>query len=539
MRYFLYCRKSQEAEDRQILSLPSQRAEAEKRFGGEGGVEIVAAFEEAMSAKAPGRPIFNDMIARIEVGEADGIIAWAPDRLARNSIDGGRIVYLLDTGKLRDLKFLTYTFENNSQGKFMLNIMFGQSKYYSDALSENVKRGNRTKASMGWRPGAAPIGYLNDPTTKTISVDPAYFPLVRQMFDLVLTGGYSAKQIARIAREDWCLQTPKRRKGGGVVHQSLVHRVLTNPFYAGQFVWDGQLVRGRHEPMVSLAEFAEVQATIRRRDAPHPKQHAFPYLGLIRCGECGKAITAQITTNRFGARYTYYHCTKKGLGAPCSQGSVRAEELERQIEEWLTSLQPGDSAEARLYGVFNGLRTRASTTANAVRESVESALKRTRSQLSELLKLRLSQLIDDEEFRHRRIELQREAERLARKLEDLARPDEWLKPLETAAPLANYAVDLFRGANDQLKRTILKSVGSNLTLIDKKLSVEAAKWLRVLSILLGSPTLLGQRAGVETQDEVELLALVRDLFSDDLALAQLKLAVDVAERDKIERRRVA
>jgi DNA invertase Pin-like site-specific DNA recombinase len=527
MKYFLYCRKSQEAEDRQILSMPSQRAEAEKRFGGETGMEIVAVFEEAMSAKAPGRPIFNEMMARIEAGDAEGIVAWAPDRLARNSIDGGRIVYRLDTGALRDLKFLTYTFENNSQGKFMLSIMFGQSKYYSDALSENVKRGNRTKASMGWRPGAAPMGYLNDRTTKTIVIDPAYFPLVRKMFDLALTGGHSAKEIARRARQDWHLKSPKRRKGGGVVHTSLVHRALTNPFYAGLFLWDGQLVEGAHQPVVSLAEFEAVQMVIRRRGAPHPSRHAFTYVGLIQCGECGMAITAQFTTNRFGTRYTYYRCTKKGLGARCQQPGIREEELERQIEDWLASLRPDDDAEVRLREAFRSLSEHATATAHAVRVSLESALSRTRSQLSELLKLRLAKLIDDEEFGTRRSELQMDAARLARKLENLAKPDERLKPLEAAFPLAKYGADWFRAANDELKRTILKSVGSNLILIDKKLSVEAARWLQALSILLGLPTLLGVRAGVKTLNRKRLLKMLEELHADETALDQLILAGEV------------
>ena len=74
-------------------------------------------------------------------------------RLARNSIDGGQIIYLLDRGSLKDLKFATQSFENNPQGKFMLSITFGYSKYYVDALSENVKRGNRAKVERGWRPG--------------------------------------------------------------------------------------------------------------------------------------------------------------------------------------------------------------------------------------------------------------------------------------------------------------------------------------------------------------------------------------------------
>src|SRR5262249_35405682 len=147
-------------------------------------------------------PLFNAMLARIERGEADGVIAWHPDRLARNSMDGGRIIYMLDQMRIKDLKFSTFSFENNSQGKFMLSIIFGYSKYYVDNLSENVKRGNRAKAERGWRPNHAPLGYRNDRASSTIVKDPERFPLIRRMFDLLLTG-ISPSQICKIARYEW------------------------------------------------------------------------------------------------------------------------------------------------------------------------------------------------------------------------------------------------------------------------------------------------------------------------------------------------
>src|SRR3989344_1858141 len=144
VKYIVYCRKSRDEADKQVLSIEAQLAELHE-FAKREKLEITEVIEEAKTAKTPGREKFAEVLKKIEKGQASGILAWHPDRLARNSIDGGRIVYLLDTGKLKDLKFPTFWFDNTPQGKFMLSIAFGQSKYYVDNLSENVRRGMRQK----------------------------------------------------------------------------------------------------------------------------------------------------------------------------------------------------------------------------------------------------------------------------------------------------------------------------------------------------------------------------------------------------------
>ena len=110
MRYFLYARKSTDEPDRQILSIEGQLAEL-REYAKKENLLIVKEFIESKTAKEPGREIFNDMIASIEAGKAQGIIAWHPDRLCRNSVDGGKIVYLVDTGKITALKFPTFWFD--------------------------------------------------------------------------------------------------------------------------------------------------------------------------------------------------------------------------------------------------------------------------------------------------------------------------------------------------------------------------------------------------------------------------------------------
>src|SRR5260370_19712227 len=121
----------------------------------------------------------------------------------------------METGVVKDLRFATFTFENNSEGKVMLSIGFGYSKYYVDSLSENIRRGIRTKTENGWLSGLAPVGYLNDKVTRSIVPDPDRFSLIKEIWRLMLTGAYSPHKIMDIANHKWGLPTVKRKRRRG------------------------------------------------------------------------------------------------------------------------------------------------------------------------------------------------------------------------------------------------------------------------------------------------------------------------------------
>jgi len=180
IKYFLYARKSSESEDRQVASIESQ-IDVLKELAAREGLEIVQHFSESQSAKASGRPIFNKMMEEIAKGKAQGIICWKLDRLARNFIDGGQIIDLLQHGNIKSIKTNDRSYYP-TDNVLMMAVEFGMANQFIRDLSTNTKRGLKNKAEKGWMPGRAPIGYINDKFglqgEKKILKDPDRFDLV-------------------------------------------------------------------------------------------------------------------------------------------------------------------------------------------------------------------------------------------------------------------------------------------------------------------------------------------------------------------------
>jgi DNA invertase Pin-like site-specific DNA recombinase len=418
------------------------------------------------------------MLTRVASGEAEGIIAWHPDRLARNSVDGGRIIYLLDTHVLKDLRFATFSFENNSQGKFMLSIIFGYSKYYVDNLSENVRRGLRAKVQRGWLSGIAPLGYLNDKESRTIIVDPERYPLIRQAWQLMLSGAYTPRQIWEIAVKQWGLLTVRRKRiGGNPISLSVVYKIFNNPFYAGVLQSDGRVLPGKHPAMITLEEFDRVQNILRSPTRPR-QTRLFAYTGMIKCGECGFAVTAEEKVNRHGSHYIYYHCSKRNLNQHCRQAYLRVEEIEEQIQTFLTEITPPqafhDWAVARLeQAIKNGADER-----EAQRHSIQQTKAANERELANLTKLRIRDLLDDQEYVAQRSELERTQVRLAQQLSALEKQGDRFEPVKDLISFNKSLASCFSDAPLQTKRVILTIVGSNLSLKDKQLNIDARKPFR-------------------------------------------------------------
>ncbi|MFA5386186.1 MAG: recombinase family protein [Candidatus Paceibacterota bacterium] len=473
MSYVIYCRKSSESEERQILSIESQMNEL-KELADRLKLNVSEIMTESRSAKSPGRPVFNAMMKKIYGKQVKGIIVWKLDRLARNPIDGSSLVWALDQGNISEIITPTNTFLNNSNDKFLMQLEFGMAKKYVDDLSDNIKRGNRAKLEKGWFPGLPPLGYLNEPKERTIVSDPERFHLVRKMWDMLLKG-VSPYKILDAASDEWGFRTRIYNKTGGKpLASSNLYKMFGNSFYYGLIERREGVFQGKHEPMITEDEYWKAQEILGRKGRSRPKKHQFAFTGLIRCGECGCMVTAEEKCNRYGYHYTYYHCTKKKRNAGCSQKCLSLNDLEAQISEYLNRIY---LVEKFLDPALDHLKKEEKTEEHFnIRKSLEKTLGDCLMRLRNLNQMRIKDLIDDTEYVNEKKRLLEEKIRLEQNL----KTDN--NPLRKAAELtektlifANQGPKDFQNGSPENKRTTLQELGSNLFLKDKKLTIDVEK----------------------------------------------------------------
>ena len=482
-KYILYARKSTDVEDKQVLSIEAQLVEL-RAYARNENLQIIDELIEKQSAKVPGRPVFNRMLKQIEAGEAKGIIAWHPDRLARNSIDGGQIIYLLDQTHLNSLKFPSFWFENTSQGKFMLSIAFGQSKYYVDNLSVNTKRGLRQKVRRGEMPGVAPIGYYNDMRTKIAKVDKKTAPIVAQAFELYARGDQRLDQIADFLYVNGIQTKPCKVRGKTMTgkkpySRNRITHILSNPFYYGHFRYLGEVHEGKHTAIISKRLFDQVQEVLKQRGKPQRKANdPKPLCGLVYCA-CGMMFTAEthIKRQKNGNvhTYTYYRCTRKSKTVVCREPHIRAEELDKQLSALLLgfSLPKSWADKMRELMSTDELSEKADYT-RAVGGS-RTEITHLSDKLQRLLDSYLDGDVERELYQDKRAEILGQKKRLEEKVEQTTLGVlTWVEPMKQ---WLDRAVSICRVAkSDDLpaKKSLCREIfGSNLKIQNKEVGVNA------------------------------------------------------------------
>lgn len=507
LKYIVYCRKSTESEDRQILSLDAQRAELDKVIERE-KLKVVGYYTEAASAYKVGRPKFNKMLERIRAGEANAILAWQYNRIARNSKDGGEVIYMLDEGDLKAIRTATSCMGVSGNSKFMLQLEFAMSKKSSDDNSESVKRGNLAKQLSGWDTHKH-AGYMfveeEASGKKILMPDPERFALVKRAIEMVLDYKMPPR-VMDMLNTEWGYRTPKtRRQGGKPMSMSNFYKLMHDEFYCGWiYTMDGQKVRGKHEPMITDEQYDALQDRLGSKGKPRPKSVNLPYRGILTCGECGSAICLEekhqlicsVCKYKFASKnkiacpkcnldigkmdnptrlyYVYGRCTKK-KNKECSQKTIRIEVLEQQIKDYLMSLdispkvhdwvlkQLKSNTEGQLAINVQALSNLQKVVMDIERELGGLLVQYTQADNSS------RQIISTDAYMKRKTELEKGKEEAEGKLADLSqRAKNFMRDTEEKFDFATEVVERFTHGDFEARTEIFRNLGSNLKLLNRK-----------------------------------------------------------------------
>ena len=333
----IYARVSSKEQEREGFSIPAQlkllREYAERK-----GFAILSEYTDIETAKRSGRGQFTEMV---KFFKAEGrkkengcriLLVEKTDHLYRNFKDYVTLDELeLDVHLVKENDILSP--DSKSHQKLLHGIKVVMAKNYIDNLSEEIEKGMKEKAEQGIFPSRAPIGYINAicGDKKFIQPDPVYAPLIRKVYDLYSTGSYSLLEVTRIAHQEGLVS----RESGAKVPRGTIAKILNNPVYYGDFIWDHKQYRGSHEPLISREQFNRVQEILDRKakNRTGVRKHDWTFQGVLFCGHCGCAMVGDLKKGK----YVYYHCT--GYKGKCPEKYVREEEVSRQVEDALKNLK--------------------------------------------------------------------------------------------------------------------------------------------------------------------------------------------------------
>ncbi len=331
MRYINYARRSSdEKSKKQVQSIEDQLADT-RRFSYDVGLNVVDEMTESKSAKEPGRPVFNAMIERIRKGEADAILCWKLDRLARNPIDAATLRWMMRQGLLKEIRtpYQVYSPDDNA---VIAAVESAMAEQYIIDLKKGVERGMRSKCEKGGFPFMAPQGYYNDRGNQTVEQDPERFPLLQKAWRLLISEQYTVYEIHHLLVNEWGYRSRTNGVNStGKLTCSGLYKIFRNSFYKGEFRFQGVTYHHKFPHMVTVEEWDKAQAVLNRRARKGKTRHKHCYTGLITCASCGYSVTAEITKG-----HTYYHCANR-LGI-CTKKGIREEVITHHIDKVLEAV---------------------------------------------------------------------------------------------------------------------------------------------------------------------------------------------------------
>ena len=453
----LYARVSSKEQEKGF-SIPAQldllRDYAEKR-----NIEIVEEYVEAETAKQAGRTKFNEMLKKLQRSkDIKHILVEKTDRLTRNHWDAA-VVDVDTTGYTIHFVKEGVELSSNSPSyiKFMYDIRVSVSKNYIDNLKEETQKGRKKKIEEGYFIGQVPYGYMKTGDKKTTIFHPQRSLFVKRAFELYAKNDISLRALRQRLYDEGYMYLPSSPK----ISVAQLERMLKNDCYTGLLRYNGKLYHGKHTPIISNKLFREVQRAFKKDNKPDTMcKHNYLYKKLIKCGNCGKTITAEQTKG-----HIYYHCTGDYGKCDCKSLFIPEETLDKQFNEAIKAITIDDSLADYLNLLLEDTYKEMHITTKEKAEYLQRETGSIKTRMDKLLDTFIDGNISKDIYDKKYNDLSNQLERLqaqikANDMDDKEFINEGQKIIEQAKSLYS----LYLKQNKEEKQKMLKNIFQNLWL---------------------------------------------------------------------------
>src|SRR3989338_2182235 len=428
--------------------------------------DVVKKFRisESASGKTQ-RATFAEMIRYMDKNKVNVLICEKVDRLTRNFKDAIVIDEWLDKDEVRQVHLVkdALILHKNSKSQEKLNwgirILF--AKNYTDNLSEEVKKGQKQKTREGGLPTKPPLCFktIGEKGHKIHVIDEEVAPYIKQMFTLYATGNYSTLSLC-----EKMYKLGFRSRAGGKVVKSKIHKLLSDPFYYGKFVWKGEIHQGKHEPIITKDLFEQVVAKLTRGCAPYFNKHDKELRGKIFCGNCKKTVTCERQKGQW-----YGACKQCKAQLAKDAQYIRQEHVEDILLARMSSIAPKNE---RVMTILNKAlkesHAEESTYHDTQVQSINNKLERIQQRIKTMYDDRLDGRISVEGYDQKLTEFAQEKEGLIEALGKLNSDNtEYYKVGISVHELALHSCDIYLShkATTEERRLLLAYAFSNISVL--------------------------------------------------------------------------
>lgn len=487
MKSIILARVSTEDQKEAGNSLPAQIKRLED-YCKRKDLEVIKKFSFDESAYKSKRDEFDRILEYLKKNKEKIAVCFDKvDRFSRNVFDKRvSALYEMSTKDKIELHFASDNLIINSEisatEKFHFGMSLGLAKYYSDAISDNVKRARERQLENGQWPHHAPIGYRNVDEldgSKNIVPDESRAHLIVWAFEAYATGGKSLETILKELKTKG-LVSPLSHKPLVLSH---LDKILKNPFYYGQMIVKGQVYRHKYQPLISKDLFDKCEEIRAGRTKTKYKYAGRPssFRGLIKCEYCGCSITSDTKIKKSGKSYTYHFCTQ--FKGKCGSERVTDKIIDDQIVEAFKAIQiPQDVAEK----VCSDLEKTVENEQRFYKKSTDDLnrfIEESNQKLKTMYQDRLVGRITPDDYDKYVIEEKdKQLDWNAQLKEHIKADKTFLLTVSYIMELANRASELYQSSKAEEKRQLIAFALSNLRLKGKKLLYDYKKPFNAMAL---------------------------------------------------------